>query len=380
MANSKTSAHTTAGLKGQVKTCIEETVWPAFRESPERRFSITTEYDLSGRALSNRHVAAQSPEGNSSESLTSYEYDDDGRLVKFSWSNTDSSNTQTYAYDQAERTTSETFSSQSGAGDTEKVYSYSYDDRGRLLSRSNTRLPIDRTEYRYDQHGRMTTVQTFDPELLRKNRQTACAGSAIGAAHSGHGVPEGGSVITLYDDSERPTEVQVRDAEGTVVSRTIGVHDAQGRVSEERTILERADLLFPPELLAGQLSEKGISAAEIKAKLQESFREFMKREGPEQSFNSVRYSYDAQGRVTETRQIAPGHEHTETVSYNEHGDKAKEFTTRRVANGIEEQCEIRHEYRYDKHENWTKHVVTSRSNPDAEFTVAATYRRQIVYY
>jgi len=83
MANSTTSAREAAGLRGQVKTCIEEAVWPAVLESPERRFSSTTEYDPYGRPLTIRYVAAASPAGNSSESLTAYEYDDDGRLVKF---------------------------------------------------------------------------------------------------------------------------------------------------------------------------------------------------------------------------------------------------------------------------------------------------------
>jgi len=217
------------------------------------------------------------------------------------WSNADSSNMQTYAYDQTGRMTSERAVSQSGSSTTEKAYSYTYDETGRLLTRSNTRLPIDRTEYRNDQHGRKTTVQTFDPELLRKNRQCACGGSAISAAQSGHGVPDGGNVLTLYNDADQPTEAQVRDAEGTIVSRAACTYDEQGRVSEESTIFERPDLLFPPELLAALLSEKGVSIAEIKEKLRESFRELLQREGAEQSFSSTRYTYDAQGRVTETR-------------------------------------------------------------------------------
>jgi len=297
------------------------------------------------------------------------------------WSNADSSNMQTYAYDQTGRMTSERAVSQSGSSTTEKAYSYTYDETGRLLTRSNTRLPIDRTEYRYDQHGRKTTVQTFDPELLRKNRQCACGGSAISAAQSGHGVPDGGNVLTLYNDADQPTEAQVRDAEGTIVSRAACMYDEQGRVSEERTIFERPDLLFPPELLAAQLSEKGVSIAEIKEKLRESFRELLQREGAEQSFNSTRYTYDAQGRVTETRrQLPSAHAHVETVRYNEHGDKAEEYTIHSVARRVDEHYEARHEYRYDNRDNWTEQVVTSRSSPDAEFAVAATYRRHLVYY
>jgi YD repeat-containing protein len=380
MANSTTSARETAGLRGQVKTCIEQTVWPAFLESPERRFSSTTEYDPSGRELSIRHVAAESP-GNSSESVTIHEYDDDGRLVKFKWSNADSSNTQAYAYDQTGRMTTESFTSQSGTSTNEKAYAYSYDATGRLLSVVNVLLQSDRTDYRYDQQGRKTTVQTFDPELLRKNRQTASGGSAISAAQSGHGVPDGGNVLTLYNDTDQPTEARVRDAGGTIVTRAVRTYDEQGRVEEERTIFERADLLFPPELLAPQLIDKGVSIAEIKEKLQESFRELLQREGGEQGFSTTRYTYDAQGRVTEThRQLASAHAHVETVPYNEHGDKAEEYTTRSMSRSVDEQYEARHTYQYDERDNWTEQIVTSRSSPSAEFAVIATYRRRLVYF
>jgi len=187
--------------------------------------------------------------------------------------------------------------------------------------------------------------------------------------------------MTLYNDTDQPTEAQVCDAEGTIVSRAVCTYDEQGRVSEERTIVERPDLLFPPELLAAQLSEKGVSIAEIKEKLQESFRELLQREGAEQDFSSTRYTYDAQGRVTETRrQFTPAHEHVEIVRYNEHGDRAEEYTTRSMSRGVETQCEARHTYQYDERDNWTEQVVTSRSNPSAEFAVAATYRRRLDYY
>ena len=188
-------------------------------------------------------------------------------------------------------------------------------------------------------------------------------------------------MMTLYNDTDQPTEAQVCDAEGTIVSRAVCTYDEQGRVSEERTIVERPDLLFPPELLAAQLSEKGVSIAEIKEKLQESFRELMKREGAEQSFSSTRYTYDAQGRVTETRrQLPSAHAHVETVRYNEHGDKAEEYTIHTIARGVETQHETRYEYRYDERENWTEQLLTSRSDPSAGFAVAATYRRRLVYY
>jgi len=99
-------------------------------------------------------------------------------------------------------------------------------------------------------------------------------------------------------------------------------------------------------------------------------------------FSSTRYTYDAQGRVTEnTQQLPSAHAHVETVRYNEHGDKAEEYTIHSVARRVDEHYEARHEYRCDNRDNWTEQVRKRLDPaPDAEFAVAATYRRHLVYY
>jgi YD repeat-containing protein len=60
-----------AGFHGQVKRCIEETVYP-----PGGKFSATTEYSLDGR-----HLTVRNSQGDGSESVLTYAYDGAGRSL-----------------------------------------------------------------------------------------------------------------------------------------------------------------------------------------------------------------------------------------------------------------------------------------------------------
>src|SRR5262249_18975010 len=80
--NSGTSQREQQGLRGLVKTCVEEQTHPGFTDShgnkiPETKTVHTTEYDLAGRIV---RTLWRNPDG--SEWGTRYSYDAAGHLLK----------------------------------------------------------------------------------------------------------------------------------------------------------------------------------------------------------------------------------------------------------------------------------------------------------
>lgn len=391
MANEKT-ARERADLRGLVQTRIEETLWHATPSTPESRAANSTDYDRIGHEIRECYTGT---DGSKSEIL--HEYDDAGRLLRFRWQSGADHNTQIYSYDDAGRLTHEEFSSSLSQPGRNKSLEYSYDPSGKLLGIVNTLAPAEHSQYRYDGQGRMSILQSFDPEYLRSRRRTISAGSPLLAARSGHGVPEGGTVTTLHDEHQHPTEVQVRDAGGELVSRSTCLYDSKGNVLEEKSVVERVDLLFPPEIFA-QLAEQGISREQFRQQMQQTTGALLRGQEGESVFYHARYTYDADGRLAEThRRLGPLHERIEIVRYNQQGDKAEELSTTRGAPDAEldeagrpvpatqpvpppEYFESRYSYKYDAHQNWVEQTVASRSNPSDPFQPSVTRRRQLTYY
>ena len=141
----------TSGLRGPVKICVEESI-----SYPKSKSSTTSEYTPDGKLLRIRDDYA------------------DG----------------SYSF-----------------------FTYAYDDAGRSLSITNNRT-ADRTDFRYDEHGSVTEILTYDPKTIERNRNAATTASAWDAARSGMGVPTGGTVTVLHDAKRRPVELQVRGADG----------------------------------------------------------------------------------------------------------------------------------------------------------------------
>jgi|SRR5450755_2465006 YD repeat-containing protein len=177
------------GLRGPVKTWVVETTFGPRTASdgeqiPECKSRHTAEYGVDGRTLATRFG---NPDG--SEWVTLHAYDIAGNLLKTTSGNGGETTTQTY----------------------------SYDDHGRLLSVANSRKPDSPVTFRYDEQGRKTKVQTSRPEDYMGN--VAEGGTPFQATDRAPNLPGGGSATTVYDEHERPTEVQVRDARGEVVKR-----------------------------------------------------------------------------------------------------------------------------------------------------------------
>jgi len=138
----------------------------------------------------------------------SREYDPDGRILIFRSSNSDGSLWLTrYSYDAFGRLL-KTASGVEGQAFTETTYSL--DKGGRLQNISNDKKPDNPVIFHYDERRRKTKIETSRAADYRPN--TATCGSPFEVADRAPNFPGGGSAVTIYDEDDRATEVQVRDA------------------------------------------------------------------------------------------------------------------------------------------------------------------------
>ena len=196
-------------------------------------------------------------------------------------------------------------------------------------------------------------------------------------------LPGGGSATTIYDEDDRPAEVQVHDAQGKLVSRAVRIYDPQGRVGEEKQILDNPETMIPSDAFEKILEASGASREELRGQLTKLMGGLA---GP----FSVVYNYDAQGRVNQMRRQIFNHEDVIETTYNEHGDKATEITrgTQIVSEedkstpstGPPPYSEVHFSYRYDGHDNWTEEDVSYRSSPGGALESSTGRRRTLTYY
>jgi hypothetical protein len=108
--------------------------------------------------------------------------------------------------------------------------------------------------------------------------------------------------------------------------------------------------------------------------------------GGHEGVSSEAYSYDVEGRETETRRCIFNRDETIETSYNEQGDIASEIT--RSLPGSDEQgqtwagqnSEARYSYQYDEHGNWTEKVTSYAADPGSTFQTSDTIRRTLTYF
>jgi hypothetical protein len=200
-------------------------------------------------------------------------------------------------------------------------------------------------------------------------------------------LPGGGSVTTIYDEHDRGTEVQVRDANGELVKRALRMYDAQGHIIEEKQILDNPETIIPTEARAKMLDESGLSADQLQRELRAQLTKLMAgQSGP----YSVSYQYDTHGRVNHTtRRVFNQKEEIETM-YNEHGDTESEIkrSTRLTAEAdpstpapsLPSYSEVRYSYQYDQYENWTERAVLYRTSSGGAFQSSTVIKRTLAYY
>jgi hypothetical protein len=307
----------TSGLRGPVKVCVEES-----QSSPESKLSTTSEYSPDGKLLTIRY-----DNGNGSES----------------------------------------------------VFTHTYDAAGPSLSVTNNQN-ADRTDFRYDEHGNVTEILTFDPKTIERNRNGATTGSAWDAARFGFGVPMGGTVTVSHDQNRRPVELQVRGADGDVVVRVVRSYNADGRTSEETPKLENPSALFLDRMSPEERSQ--LAPAYVKA-MNKAMATMLRGRREAKKV----YSYDAEGRVTQLRETNFAFEKTTTILYNGHGDVVEVNTTvaenaavlHGVSYSVDEEGNLSSKevqgatpqppplpppedfhfsYQYDSYGNWTQETTT----------------------
>jgi hypothetical protein len=248
--------------------------------------------------------------------------------------------------------------------------------------------------------GRKSAVQKFDAATLKRLRNAAYCGSLWDAAVGGVGVPDGGSITTLYDGNN-PTEARIQDSKGRIVTRLIRTYDADGRILEEKPILENPALIFANRFS----SEQQVELTETQL---EAINAAMRKLAGENGVGTS-YTYDAQGRVIEMRQGTMVFVKVTTTRYNEQGDKAEE-RTKIVGNSVipigvpqsmnedgtlvpseptanvtasshvfDEDSETHYDYKYDNYGNWTEETTSCRARLESAFE-SSTRRRSLTYY
>ena len=322
-----------AGLHGPVRTCVVETL-------PDAKSHLTTT-----------------------------EYDPDGRLLTFGFTNSDDTGWSTAnTYDVDGRLT-RTISGNSREPGVESVYTY--DRAGRVLSITNSPHEGDKIDFHFDEQGHKTATQRFGSRTFQRARTTAYAVSVWEAADSGGGVPIGGSIVSIYDGHDEPAEARVLDPAGQTVTRFVRTFDANGRVVEVNQELENPGLMLANMLPAeeqAKLDDKGMEALNKEAKAMFS--------GLRGSGSS--YSYDAHGRIVESRERNFAFEKITTIDYNAQGDRVEE--RRAITNNCafpessspgvpNENSKFQYGYQYDSYGNWVELTINHSSRTDEPLSV-----------
>jgi len=350
--NSHISEREEDELRGPVKACFEETTYSGSVAAdavpfPDQISWQLAEYDIEGRVAARFSRALGSP-----GSETRHIFDMSGRLLK---------TTDRQGFEPA----------------TECVYSY--DNEGRIRNTLNSRSPDNPVTFHYDDDGKRTKMQVSRPGDFRSD--LIDRGASFQSFDEAPNFPGGGSAATIYDEHDRPTEIQIRNAQGELLGRVFRTYTGEGYIAEEKQILEDPVTFYPPGRLAKILEIPGVSRQELREQVTKLMGGWT---GPW----SVAYCYDAQGRITQTLRRLFTRETTIEVTYNEQGDKASEIMRiTRVTDGNEEarrslffESESRFSYSYDGAGNWTQKEVFSRSSPGGTFERSSKSRRSLHYF
>ncbi|HTM18092.1 MAG TPA: hypothetical protein VL135_14360 [Terracidiphilus sp.] len=348
-----------AALHGPVRSVIEERTYPAWTDAegevtPAAQQWNKIEYDRDGRIFATTWRAPARDRRTDSLTVIRFTRNATGDLLK---------------------RTAET------DGKVAAETLYEYDDRGRLKSVSNSLDPSNPIAFRYDPSGRKTKIAIKKP--VESPQGTTAVSSSMENLFDEEGssftnTSEGGSTMTLYDELDRPAEVQFHDVNGALTSRAIRVYDSQGRISEEKMLMADPIAMIPAS------DRKAIFDAGNIQDLRDQMSAFL---GGSEMW-SVKYEYDDKGRKVLTIQNTFNHIHMTTdTKYNQQGDVASEVThyeasgTGNPAAEENRSSEIIYTYEYDAQGNWITQRTTSRDLPSGILKdVGAVVKRTIDYY
>lgn len=336
-----------AGLRGTIKICEEEDCYPAATGTVGAAFNETVRF-------------------------TRFEFDSEGRLVSRTFRNADGAEWEThYSYSPAGLLL-KTTSGMKGGIFSEVVNEYDASDR--IQKTVSSAKSLEAAAYSYDDRLRKKKTQVSRPEDYRSN--LAFGGSPFAANDHAPNLPGGGTATTFYDEQDRPCEIEVRDETGELVTRVARTYDEKGNIAEEIESLPDPVVLLPRQSRERMLQESGASVQDLREQLTKLMAG---HSGP----HSVKYVYDAQGRLVKTRRRIFNREETIETSYNDHGDATSEVTQgTRPGDAHDESLysEAVYSYQYDSHGNWTERTVSYRHKPDDPFKLTTRTLRSLTYY
>jgi hypothetical protein len=221
----------------------------------------------------------------------------------------------------------------------------------------------------------MTTRADYQPNV------GYLPGSQFDAVEAPPILPGGGTTTTIYDDFDRPVEVQTRDSQGELVRRALRTYDDHGRVLDEKEILSTPEMLIPAEMRSKILEESGASIEQLREHLS-------KLMGGQTGPTSMRYAYDKNGNIKQTVRRIFSEEETIDATYNEHGDKEREITRTKQVGDTQTgtaparmpYSEVQYSYDYDPHGNWTRQTISYRNSENGAFQQSSETRREIDYF
>jgi hypothetical protein len=188
------------------------------------------------------------------------------------------------------------------------------------------------------------------------------------------------TVTTRYNERGRTAELVFHNASGQPLTRVECVYDANGSLVEE--LETRSAEALRPDLFAQMNPAQTAVINKILGAGGEPIRHT--------------HRYDERGRQIETRHsIPPLSVVRKATAYNEHDNPAAEIEVEeqrdvqmndegvlssapdreKVSRG-----EVRFDYEYDLHGNWTVKTTSTRSGSDQDFTVSSAERRVIEYF
>jgi hypothetical protein len=235
-----------------------------------------------------------------------------------------------------------------------------YDEQGRIEKTVDSTGFISAT-YTYDSHGAKTKTQVSRSEDYIPTQ--SAGGSPFSVADRRPNLPGGGTARTIYDDNDRPLEVEVRDVHGELISRATRHYDNQGRIVREDFVAKDLAVRFPSVLEGRDLIPSRTELADVMF-------------GKGRTYSEA-YTYDASDRVTRIIRQSFDQEVIIVKNYNDQGEEASENWETREPGVEPVRSQIRYTYRYDANGNW---IEKNELRPDERHGKAdVTIRRSISY-
>ncbi len=297
------------GLRGHVRACVLDLdyVYPDHHSV----MSTSTVFSPEGNLLRQDH---RNPDGSSWSIVC--RYDEQGRILGRSGSEDPLS------------------------ADWALSYHYDYDALGRLervVRRSAGGVERVLESYRYEATGRKILTEHLNLGLRKQ-------GIVVGVEDSFHPSAVASSIVTFFDEHDRPVKRIIYDPNDRVDRRILFRYDAAGRLLEE-----------------GEDEGNG--------RIRQDYRQV--------------YTYDNQGRIlSKTRHHYAFGTVRNTFLYNGNGDVAEE--RHQNTHGIlDDRCDqdwAEHfQYVYDGSGNWTERITETRQST-GETRVSMVARRSLEYY